>query len=484
MGKLCFGTLFTVLCQAKINSSQEVLYARLFNPNISRREDLPLDDKGSVSRRKNGADDIPDISKSDFLEIPFDDVVEGYQSNLIKSLNEKKLNLTVLALKDIISKDGTLKNDDKIYIPEYTKERIIDSNKFNYFELIAIIMEYVCSINNTEEEITIPENFLDTFEKDKDTITLVRNGAKPICPLNISAKKEKFIDVFKEVELEKNTLKIPNPSQLKIFHLKIKNSEFYTKEISSFIRSNISRYVFSRSDYSRLKREDPEDINLSAFSKFKTETESTSIVKQFEEFMIYSFLECSLHAPKIMSGIEIDTFGKTFTNKSEGIYLLPAGVLSKDNQIVFAASNSTSSLKEAVISAIKEAAEIKNGLETEYKLFDPSIVNQIVDGDVSSYIKHIALPDRYEKIKTNDSFGIFLSYSIQIKEKDRISNDEYEAAVEKQMEQDIKDVYELLCNSIAEYKLSSHSFYLFVLPLDDATNDPEIIIKDSFGGNI
>jgi hypothetical protein len=484
MEKLCFGTLFTVLCQAKMNTSQEVLYARLLNPNISKKEDLTLDDKGSVSRRKKGIEDIPDISKSDFLEIPFDDVVEGYQSNLIKSLNEKKLKLTVLALKDIISKDESLKDEDKIYNQAYTKERIFDSNKFNYFELIAIIMEYVCSIDNIVEEITISENFIDSFEEYKEEITLVGNGSRPICPLNISAKKEKFLDVFKEVELEKNTLKIPNPSQLKIFHLKIKNSEFYTKEISTFIRSNISRYVLSRSDYSRLKREDPEDINLSAFNKFKSETESTSISKQFEEFMVYSFLECSLHAPKIMSGIEIETFGKTFTNKSEGIYLLPAGELSKDNQIVFAASNSTNSLKEAVTSAIKKAAEIKNGLDAEYKIFDPSIVNQIVDGNVSSYIKDIALPDRHEKTKTNDSFGIFLSYSIHIKEKEKLSNDEYEVAVEEQMEQDIKDVYTLLCNSIAENKLTSHSFYLFILPLDDATNDPEIIIKDSFGGSI
>src|SRR5574344_1149181 len=105
MEKLCFGTLFTVLCLAKMNTSQEVLYARLFNPNISKKEDLTLDDKGSVSRRKKGIEDIPDISKSDFLEIPFNDVVEGFQSNLIKSLDEKKLKLTVLALKDIISKD-------------------------------------------------------------------------------------------------------------------------------------------------------------------------------------------------------------------------------------------------------------------------------------------------------------------------------------------------------------------------------------------
>jgi hypothetical protein len=281
----------------------------------------------------------------------------------------------------------------------------------------------------------------------------------------------------------KAKLDIPNTSAIKLFRLSIRNNEFSKDGLATFIHKNISRYVLSRTKLERLQKDNPEDVTFEACEELRKGIDETSLSKQFEEIMVYSFLECSLSARKIMSGIELENINSKIVSKSEGIYLLPAGTCSNDNQIVFAASNIVSDLKEAIGSAIDEAKTIKERIDDEHRILDPAIIGQIVNDKEEEYIKSIAIPSEGIKTATNDSFGVFISYSVNVPEKDGLSNEDYQKALDAKMAQDLLDAYDFTCSKIRDSGLAAHSFYFFVMPLDDVEKDSKTIMEKSLQGS-
>jgi hypothetical protein len=485
MKKLCFGSLLTVLCQIKKKHSQEILYSCLTSPK-TRPVDGSLEDKGSVGHRKSGKDDMTEDSKWVFLTTGFDEIKEAYEANLSQCLDEKKYKQSVLALREIIDEDASIPPDETIGAKEYTKRNILNSNKFDYYELIATIMEYVSGIDNSGNEANvkeIPGDFVDRFTDRRNEITLTKGDGTEPCKLDFTIKRELFADTFVEMTPPKAKLDIPNTSAIKLFRLSIRNNEFSKDGLATFIHKNISRYVLSRTKLERLQKDNPEDVTFEACEELRKGIDETSLSKQFEEIMVYSFLECSLSARKIMSGIELENINSKIVSKSEGIYLLPAGTCSNDNQIVFAASNIVSDLKEAIGSAIDEAKTIKERIDDEHRILDPAIIGQIVNDKEEEYIKSIAIPSEGIKTATNDSFGVFISYSVNVPEKDGLSNEDYQKALDAKMAQDLLDAYDFTCSKIRDSGLAAHSFYFFVMPLDDVEKDSKTIMEKSLQGS-
>lgn len=475
----------TVLCQIKKKYSQEVLYTCLTSPN-KRPIDGSDEDKGSVGHIKSGKNDMTEDSQWVFLTTDFDEIKEAYEANLSQCLDEEKYKQSVLALRDIIKEDASILPDKAIGEKEYTKKRILNSNKFDYFEFIATIMEYVSGLDNGGYEASvreIPKDFVDRFTDCRNEITLTKGDDGEPCKLDFTIKRDLFADTFVELTPPKAKLDIPNTSAIKLFRLSIRNNEFSKDGLATFIHRNISRYVLSRTKLERLQKDNPEDVTFEACQELQKGIEETSLSKQFEEIMVYSFLECSLNARKIMSGIELSKINSQIVSRSEGIYLLPAGICSNDNQIVFAASNVVSDLKEAISSAIGEAKAIKEGLDNEHRILDPAIIGQIVNDKEEEYIKSVTIPSEGIKAATNDSFGVFISYSVNVPGREHLSNEDYQKALDSKMAQDLLDAYDFTCSKIRDSGLMAHSFYFFVMPLDDVDNDSKAIMEKSLRGN-
>jgi len=76
MKKLCFGTLFTLLCQIKNSTkNQNWLYFYLVTPQET-YECEP--DGGSVGARKDGRDDLPQAEKDFYILTDTDKIVALY----------------------------------------------------------------------------------------------------------------------------------------------------------------------------------------------------------------------------------------------------------------------------------------------------------------------------------------------------------------------------------------------------------------------
>jgi len=484
MKRLCFGSFFTLLCQIKNSKNQNLLYKYLVTPNDY--SDIEPDG-GSIGARKSGQDDIPQHEKDYFTNTSIDDIVILYRGNLastLKDASQKKA--FILALKDLLNDDTYLADDTVIGTDGFTKSSIKNSDTFDFYYLVANLMKYCSSIDNKGYTTNIKE-ITSTFVKYKlsgiSNIYLMDSEVvKVTTPIKLTIDGKRFASVFSEVNANSYSLSLTNPNKVKIYKLNVLNNEFDKTPISNFILDNISQYVYSRT---KIK-----DIS----SKYNVKTISTRAIRELEktpaftdqkstfcEIMLYSFMESSIFAPKILSGFEVNEAGKS--NKySSGIYLLPSGAISSNNQIVFGCTQAHDNLNNAIDDVLNQACEIKNHRTEEIRLLDSSILNTVLEPSVSEYVKNIVTPKRSIDSEPDDAFGLFLTYSINVTGKELMSNSTYRVELEKQMDLDIKSSLPYIFSQITALGLLSYSFYFFILPLDKVDDDTKAIMSMSVGG--
>jgi len=485
MKKLCFGTLFTLLCQIKNNTkNQNILYFSLVTP----QDDSDYEpDSGSVGARKNGNDDIPQPEKDFFISTDTDIIVALYRKKLSKLMmhdNYKKA--FILAIKDVLIEDTSITDSTVIGSAGFTKESILKSETFDFYSLIANLMKYCSSIVNSGYTTNIKE-ITKTFVKDKlsipNSIFLLDSDVSSVAtPISLTVDAAKFASVFTELNANTYSLSLPNPNKVKLFKLKVTSNKFDKAPISDFILDNISQYVYSRTKIKDISTvHNVRTISTRAIKDLVRNPAFSDQKITFCEIMLYSFMETTMFSPKILSGFEINSSGGS-KSYSSGIYLLPAGTISPSNQIVFGCTQAHDNLKDAVDDVLKQACDIKDNRHEEVHLLDPSILNTIMEPSATAYIKNIVTPNRSSTVATDDAFGLFMTYSINVPGKDTMPNPAYRAALDTQMDADIKANLPYIFSQIKSLSLNAYSFYFFILPLDKVENDTKAIMSMSVGG--
>lgn len=485
MKRLCFGTIFNLLCQIKNSTNQNFLYCSLVMPYESSEYEP---DKGSVGKRKNGNEDIPQVEKDYFISNDATEIATLYRVNLSKKLKSQiHRQCFVLAIQSILREDTTISDAETIGSNGYTKATIIESSRFDFFLLLANLMKFCANLVNIglEKHIRkIESDYVSSFSSNANSIDLFDSeiAVTISSPLELSVDEKDFKNIFTEINPNQYSLGLINPHKVKIFKLRVNAKQFDKNGISDFILNNISQYVYSRTKIKNIEStSNIRTISTKAIREILKTPRFEDHTTTFCEIMLYSFLECSMHAPKILSGFEINEIGKS--NKySSGIYLLPAGVITSNNQIVFGCTKTHDNLKAAIDDVLIQAVEIKSKRNDEVRLLDPSVLGTILEPTTATYIRNLVLPSNSLEVESDDAFGLFLSYSINVPNKNALSNYDYRTALENQMDIDIQTYIPYIKKKIDEYCLNSHSFYLFVLPLDDVTTDTKEIIKMSIGG--
>lgn len=484
MKKLCFGSLFTLLYLIKNSKNQNLLYKYLATPFDT--TDIPVD-SGSVTSRKKGEDDFPQAEKDAILAASIEEIVINYRKNLISALKDEPYRKAfIVAIKDILVYETTMPDDTEIGDKSFTKKIIVENNTFDFFVLLANLMKYCASIDNKGFETNIAEigkTFIDErMTRISEVFLTDAEFRVTSTPLELSIDSTRFASVFTEINPNVYSLALPNPNKLKIFKLNVINKEFDKRNISDFILDNISQYVYSRTKIKNIEfAYNIRTISTKAIRELEKTPAFANQTQTFCEVMLYSFLECSMKAPKILSGFEINEAGRS--NKySSGIYLIPAGAIFPSNQIVFGCTKAHDSLQTAVDDVLSQAAQIKANRNDEVHLLDPSVLGTIVKPETATYIKSIILPSRSSDVAVDDAFGLFLTYTIEVPNKSTLSNFEYRSALDKQMDADIQKIIPYIKSQISALGLNSYSFYLFVLPLEDVTNDTKAIMTTSIGG--
>lgn len=478
--KFCFASVFSML--SKVKKRNEVdLYSFLTEPWSTNF----TVGSSEVSKRKKGEDPIPKETCKNFIDRDSDELCSLYKKDIDKYLDKKMYNEIVLSIKKILSNDESISDDEEIGSCAYTKGKILDSNTFDFYDLLVNVMKYILNKSNVGYstcDVTIPKDFVESQIPLRNTVFLETSPSLINVSLKLSINKTNFDKIFTEISLTNSSLHLYNPSLLKLYRLDIRNKEMIYEDLKKFIYKNTGRYVFSRSQLNTFMENDEcEMIVKEAIDELVKRGNLENSKLAFADIMLYSFLECSLKAPKIMSSFELNLKPGTRDHKSRGIFLLPKGTIGPTNQIVFGTSEVKESLKEAIDSVIYQAKIIKGNLHDERKLIDQNILSWIMPLDNVKYLKSVIIPSANET-KVEDSFGIFISYKADKIENNELSNDKYLTEIEKKMNDDILNVYSYIQEKIKENDLCNYSFYLFFLPLFNIEQKVPEIIQGMNGG--
>lgn len=292
-------------------------------------------------------------------------------------------------------------------------------------------------------------------------------------------KDKKFAEVFTEVSCT-GSLGVNANEELRLFRLSsVIDNHFEIEDLLKFLKNNIGLYVFNRSRINRYHNEDEDYlVTLDAMDVLRKKggIDEAGTGNELSELLLYVFLESVLGAPKIYSKVELKS--SSFSN---GVHLK---IFNQEGErirfeLVFGSSNITGDLGDAVEDAFAQIARIKDHSGQEVQLVRESIFELPSDDPAIPAITEYIKPSPGKSIVRSTAFGIFLGYTVGL-DKSRSDND-YLDAIENKIDDDINTYLPIIKKRIAELSLEGHSFYVYILPFDDAEIDKRKIMSQLLG---
>lgn len=347
---------------------------------------------------------------------------------------------------------------------------------FDYF-CVALAHQFAEFINNVPNEAN--DIMQSTYQEQ------IYNSFKAVTISKTLVQVETFNNIFLPVNHTENPLTI-NECQLNLYHLNATNSRFNFDALESFLLNNIIGYVHDRMTIDKYTESNATLVlmakTLGAFTK-ATDIDETWLDNELGNMLIYMFLEQVLEAPKIYSKIELlNTGNKTEALSGGSVHLLTCDNSSKPfHQLVFGKSNINNDIKKAIDSAFDSVHSVLNNINNELHLIENPILSTGFSKDVATQLANIIVPKKSGDRQADNSFGIFLGYSIKLT---NVANAEFKNALTVKMKEDIKNHSKYISQKIKELGLSNYSFYFYFLPFNDADTEKKSIMKNILrGGN-
>lgn len=479
MTQFSYGVLLQVLtlCSPR-KTTQKFLCGSMFlsvNPNY----DLTEDD-GTVGHIKRCDRELsPDIT--DYIDgADYNEVYNCFAQTIIPHLYPEDLPLIIGSLSFIvghatnIGKEYPICSRDNRTQSFYLRPGEVDPAEF----LTDLFFLSVKAVPNTEGA-----NFVKQIDSKGDLrrfildeacfkVKVVHYNFNPVLAATIRARN--FEQAFEEISI--TDLGLPNDNEIRIYRLKSEDYEFSDARLKKFLTDNIGRYIFSRSRIEQFRKEDDEEnIGIEAAQYLRDHLSGN----EFGEIMIYSFLEEVLEAPKLFSRVEFTSD----LGKSDGIHLRRAsGQIGY--QLVYGASDVRGDIRGAIEAALIRVQEIKNNRPTPYQIVNSaSFAESIPDEGTGRFIKSIILPSKKGQEPPATAFGIFIAYTISMSEEDSfLPLQDYKLKMAAKLKQDVCTYASYIKKRLLALGLHQHSFFVYVLPLNDADNDKHRIIQKVIGG--
>lgn len=479
MKRLCFGTLFKILYQAR--KSKQITNERLLFAVFSAYKLNEEPSSNTIGHLKDGKDNVPTYLRDAVKTISQEEAYFGFQNNVVPLLKNDKQEFIVKAILKVLEEDLEISNIEIVGRSSgYEKENIINSTDFDFVELLEAVFYYtILYVDQRSSKDLIKEinkEFFDTIERLDRKVYLdnFSNTAKLLLPKTINSKG--YNSTFKEIYSLKLCSDV-RPSTIHIYTVEISNDRFKFTIMKELIFNNISNYVMSRE---KMKRADQTGSQyrlgqdaLKKYQKSCGQSEETIL----GETLLYVFLEQVLDAPKIMSKIELDSHNGNA--RSEGVYLYRSSHNGIEfTQMVFGVSQIVNSLSNAIESAFEKIISIRMNDEDEFYLVDSMLTANIVDYETQAYLKELIFPKKVQTTSiTEASFGCFLGYSLPLKKYKRGIESFSDFAV-KQMRDDIDGIKGFIEDLIVNNHLEGYNFYFYVLPFNNADEEKISIAND------
>lgn len=475
VGHLCFGSFLKILtlCSPR-STTQKFLCGTMFlavNPMYDIR-----DDDGTVAHlvncSNNVSPEITDIISSEQAQSVFD----CFEGQIIPKLYPEKRKHIIHALTDLLFKDDDIGEDVRIgTITTKTKGYYRLEIQYNLAEVLTDFFFFaVQSINNKSGQAYIQEvsrDYINSFDPEVINRLVLVDHDTPSPSLAMSVRGKGFEDAF--VPVCQASLGLRNPEDCQIFRLKIEDNEFTYAGLKKYLNTNIGRYVYSRAEMERYKAEDDlESVGMDAAQYIREHSTGNELA----DMLLYAFLEEVLGAPKLLSSIELGA-----STNCAGIHLHSIGQNTPGYQMVYGSSQIEGELKSAIDAAFDAVVQIKAKRITGVELVNSASFGKSVDVQTALAVRDILIPTKQGQEPPGTAFGLFLGYSLGLNPEDYSATEFIEEAVAR-MESAITENAEYISQKITDLHLGMHSFYIYVLPFNNAPHDKNSIINMLIGG--
>jgi len=303
---------------------------------------------------------------------------------------------------------------------------------------------------------------------------------------SVIQKGLKLEDVFFEVE-HNETLGLSRKGQLRLFHMVMHSNKFFSDDLQAVLYRNLARYVFSRARLEDFKKNDELESAVAQAMRIMRENgdaDSEGTGNGLSEILIYAFLEEMLHAPKIMSRVELYTELAQFKSECKGIHLLSPedGEDELRYQLVFGASQIVGVLQDAIDHAFETIMKIESRENREIVMVQKTAMDRMVEGKQAERLKEIIIPNPGQSTSYDTAYGVFLGYSLGLKTEGR--SEEFETLAKQKMEYDIKYYAPYIAKKIKDNNLDNHSFYFYIVPFNDAEQEKHEIMDNVLKGGV
>lgn len=415
--------------------------------------------------------------------IPVEKISKGMEQYVIPLIDENMVVLTILALKSIAL--STVKsNNAKIGL--MSRYDLSIKKSFVLADFLADIFIFtVTEIENKAGKSTIShitETYVKDFEQHQDSIRIESEEKVETQELSITLEESGFEAVFRKVN-HGETLALKNKSRLNLYYLDISDSSFDYMALNEYLLDSVGMYVFSRTQIKEFEdKKRTRSIGAKALRLMKANgnPNEKGTGNELGEMLLFAFMEDGLHAPKILSKVEINTNAKQFNSKSDCVHLLKRKINGElSYQLVFGASSIHGRIQDGIDSAFESLAAIKNGRTRERQMVDSTLFNHTYDHETTERLKQILVPNKQRASAPDMAFGVFIGYSIGV---NADNNDAFRTMAVEKMSSDIKAAVPYIEKKVTELNLGTHSYYFYFLPLNDAESDKKKIMEELLGG--
>lgn len=291
----------------------------------------------------------------------------------------------------------------------------------------------------------------------------------------MTIQDKNYSNTFEEVASTK--LGLNNPEEFKIFRLRLEDYAFEYHTLQQFLTRNLGRYVHSRAKMKKYKiTDDLESVGIEAAQLIRENGTGDEV----GALLLYAFLEKEMNAPKILSSIELDAGHR----QCAGIHLMTLGKTAVSHQLVYGASDIQGNLKSAIDDAFADIIKIKTSKPSAMELVDSTAFNCAFDCVTTESVKQMIIPSKTNKDNASTAFGIFLGYTLRLPDEAyNLPEDDFKNALKEQLQNDINAQKDYILKKILHLHLGMHSFYIFVLPFNNADTDKKRILTKLVGGN-
>ena len=298
MYRLCFGTIMTILYQARSHKvTNKSICNALFSCFGKTVESYDSSTPGHLKSGKiNVPPDVIDVAR----KTNADELDAAVQKNIIPLIKLSQQEAIVRSLKDIIRNDSSIMDNTVIgYCSGYEKQSILGGQVFCISSLLASVIYYACiEVKNSDcaEAIkSITGEYVKGFE-DGEPIYFKGSDAKPKPKLTYTLQDPSFDKVF--VKVKSWLINLPSGvTEIEIYKVSdVTNRQLRFNRMREYLIDHIGEYVFSRAkrDMKLVYADEKRADFLFPF----TEKEYDSMVEKFGKFCVIvngRELECHIN---------------------------------------------------------------------------------------------------------------------------------------------------------------------------------------------